>query len=164
MDDTVRLRHMTAVYITRGDQILLLYRIGSRVVPPSWCGVGGHFEKDELNDPEQCVLRELLEETGITAADIGGLKLRYISLRLKNQEVRQNWYYFAELKNDQIKLSECDEGTLEWVNINDILEREMPFSAKECLKHYLKIGKYNAKLYSGAAAENGTDWAELREF
>ena len=44
-----RLRNMTAVYITRGEEMLLLYRVGSRVVAPSYCGIGGHFEEAELN-------------------------------------------------------------------------------------------------------------------
>ena len=43
-----KLRNMTSVYITRESegekQMLLLYRIGSRVVAPSWCGIGGHCE------------------------------------------------------------------------------------------------------------------------
>ena len=63
----IKLRNMTSIYISCGTKILLLYRIGSRVVPPSWCGIGGHFEPDELNDPRTCVLRELEEETGLTA-------------------------------------------------------------------------------------------------
>lgn len=46
-----RLRNMTSIYITREDRMLLLYRIGSRVVAPSWCGIGGHFEEAELNNP-----------------------------------------------------------------------------------------------------------------
>lgn len=58
----IRLRNMTSLYISRGTKMLLLYRIGSRVVPPSWCGIGGHFEPYELNDPRKCVLRELKEE------------------------------------------------------------------------------------------------------
>lgn len=61
-----RLRCMTAVYITRGEEMLLLYRVGSRVVAPSWCGIGGHFEPEELNDARACVLRELREEAGLT--------------------------------------------------------------------------------------------------
>lgn len=48
---TERLRNMTSIYITRGNQMLLLYRIGSRVVAPSWCGIGGYFEEAELNNP-----------------------------------------------------------------------------------------------------------------
>ena len=48
----MKLRNMTSIYILREDCLLLLYRVGSRVVEPSWCGVGGHFEPEELNRPD----------------------------------------------------------------------------------------------------------------
>ncbi|MBU5676848.1 NUDIX domain-containing protein [Alkaliphilus sp. MSJ-5] len=158
------LRNMTAIYIMFKNKMLLLYRVGSRVVQPSWCGIGGHFEKDELNDPKACVLRELFEETGITENDIGTLKLKYIALRMKNNEIRQNYYYFTELHNTGIDINKCDEGTLEWVDINEVLDREMPFTAKECLRHYLSIGKDDNKLYAGVTTENGVNFIELKEF
>mgnify|MGYP001152088381 CR=1 FL=1 len=144
--------------------MLLLYRVGSRVVKPSWCGIGGHFEKDELNDPKACVLRELFEETGITQNDVEAVKLKYITLRLKSNEIRQNYYFFAELYNTEIDIKKCDEGTLEWVDMNEVLGREMPFTAKECLRHYLSIGKENNKLYAGVTTENGVNFTELKEF
>ncbi len=149
------LRNMTTIYIMFKNKMLLLYRVGSRVVQPSWCGIGGHFENGELNNPKACVLRELFEETGITENDIGTVELKYVTLRMKNNEIRQNYYYFTELRNTEIDINECDEGTLEWVNMDGVLDREMPFTAKECLKHYLSIGKDNNKLYAGVASENG---------
>lgn len=158
------LRNMTTIYIQSENKMLLLYRVGSRVVQPSWCGIGGHFEKEELNDPKACVLRELFEETGITESDIVNIKLKYITLRLKNQEVRQNYYFFAELQNKKIQLGECDEGTLEWVSMKDIMDRDMPFTAKECLRHYFSVGENNDKVYAGIAADSGVDFAELNEF
>lgn len=158
------LRNMTTIYILFKNKMLLLYRVGSRVVQPSWCGIGGHFEKHELNNPKACVLRELFEETGITENDIGAIKLKYITLRMKNNEVRQNYYYFTELHNTEIDINECDEGILEWVNMNEVLDREMPFTAKECLKHYFSIGKDDNKLYAGVATENGADFIELNQF
>lgn len=82
-----RLRNMTTLYIQSEGQFLMLYRIGSRVVEPSWCGIGGHFEKGELNDPEQCILRELEEEVGLTENDITSLRLKYVTLRYKNDEI-----------------------------------------------------------------------------
>ena len=158
------LRNMTTIYIMFKNKMLLLYRVGSRVVQPSWCGIGGHFEKDELNNPMACVIRELFEETGITESDIGAVKLKYITLRMKNNEIRQNYYYFTELHNTEIDIKECDEGTLEWVDMNEVLDREMPFTAKECMRHYLSIGKENNKLYAGVATENGVNFIELKEF
>ncbi len=158
------LRNMTTIYIMFKNKMLLLYRVGSRVVQPSWCGIGGHFENGELNNPKACVLRELFEETGITENDIGTVELKYVTLRMKNNEIRQNYYYFTELRNTEIDINECDEGTLEWVNMDGVLDREMPFTAKECLKHYLSIGKDNNKLYAGVASENGVGFIELKEF
>ena len=55
-----KLRNMTAVYLFREGKLLMLYRVGSRVVAPSWCGVGGHFEQAELNDPRGCGKRPAL--------------------------------------------------------------------------------------------------------
>lgn len=158
------LRNMTTIYIMFNNKILMLYRVGSRVVQPSWCGIGGHFEKDELNNPKACIIRELLEETGIGESDIGDVKLKYITLRMKNNEISQNYYYFTEFFNTEIDIKNCDEGTLEWVDINEVLDREMPFTAKECLKHYLDIGKDDNKLYAGIATENGVNFVELKEF
>ena len=93
----IKLRNMTSIYISCGTKILLLYRIGSRVVPPSWCGIGGHFEPDELNDPRTCVLRELEEETGLTEKDLKNISLRYVTLKLKDGEIRHCFYKQLEL-------------------------------------------------------------------
>ena len=158
------LRNMTSIYIINNDKILLLYRIGSRVVSPSWCGIGGHFEKEELNNPKECVLRELLEKTGITVNDVEPVKLKYITLRNKNNEIRQNYYYFTTLINKNIKIDSCNEGTLEWVSIDKVLEKEMPFKAKKCLKHYLSKGKNNYKIYAGIITNKNAIFNELNEF
>ena len=158
------LRNMASVYIQYKNKMLLLYRVGSRVISPSWCGIGGHFEKDELNDAKACVVRELSEETGITEKDICDLRLRYVTLRLKNGEIRQNYFFFATLTHEPASEYPCNEGTLEWVSIDNILEREMPFSAKPCLEHFLSTGRYNQNIYAGIATKDGIDFIELTEF
>ena len=158
------LRNMAGIYITDGDKMLLLYRIGSRVVQPSWCNIGGHFESFELNNSKACALREVFEETGIIESDITNLKLKYITLRNKNSEIRQNYYFFADLKNKDLKLGYCDEGILEWVEINKVFERDMPYTAKEVLRHYLSVGKYDYKIYAGIALEEKVLFNELSEF
>lgn len=50
-----KLRNMASLYITKGDEMLLLFRQGVRVVNNTWVGsAGGHFEENELNDPKAC--------------------------------------------------------------------------------------------------------------
>jgi len=159
-----KLRNMTAVYISRGSDMLMLYRIGSRVVEPSWCGIGGHFEPDELNDPQACVLRELEEETGLLAEHLDNLRLRYITMRLKNGEIRQNYYFFAELKPDAPLPDTCTEGELRWIPQREILNRKMPHSAKHVVEHYLATGCETDCIYGGVSCENGTDFHILCEY
>lgn len=158
-----KLRNMTGVYITSKDKMLLLYRIGSKVVSPSWCCVGGHFEKDELNDAKAAMLRELKEEIGLTEADLTNLSLRYVAMRLKNSEIRLNFYFFAELK-DGIEIGgKCEEGFLEWVSFEEVNSREMPYSAQLVIKHYMETGRFNNQLYAGIATSEGMEFVPLNE-
>jgi 8-oxo-dGTP diphosphatase len=159
-----KLRNMAGIYITDRDKILLLYRVGSRVVQPSWCNIGGHFENPELNDPKACALREVFEETGIKESDLENITLRYVTLRRKNNEIRQNYYFFAELFNKDLQLQDCDEGTLEWVEFSKVLEREMPFTAKWVLQHYFSVGMNDHKIYAGTATDERVVFHELNEF
>lgn len=160
-----KLRNMTSIYLfDEDDRFLLLYRIGSRVVKKGYVGTaGGHFEFDELNDARKCVLRELEEETKLTLKDIENLKLRYVTLRYKNSEIRQNYYFFAKLKNNEIKI-ESNEGVLKWFDYNDISNLEMPHTAKFVIEHYIREGRKNSKLYGGIAVQDGVEFTELKEF
>ena len=159
-----RLRNMTAVYISRGEEMLLLYRVGSRVVAPSYCGIGGHFEEAELNDARACVLRELEEETGLTENDLLGLSMRYACMRLKNGEIRQNDYFFAELAPEAKLPEACCEGRLEWVPYGELLEKPMPHTAYYTIRHYLETGRHTDVLYAGATTEDGVVFTPLCEF
>jgi 8-oxo-dGTP diphosphatase len=158
------LRNMAGLYITDGDKMLLLYRIGSKVVQPSWCNIGGHFEEFELNNSKACALREVFEETGITERDITNLKFKYVTLRNKNNEIRQNYYFFADLNNKDLNLQNCNEGILEWVEVTKVLDKEMPYSSKEVLKHYLSVGKDDNKIYAGVVTGKQVVFTELNEF
>ena len=159
-----KLRNMTAIYITKDNQMLMLYRIGSRVVLPSWCGIGGHFEKDELNDAKSAMLRELYEEVGLSEKDLEHLVFKYITLRAKNGEIRQNYYFFADLKENTVLKNDCNEGRLEWVNYDSVLKKEMPFTAKKMLEHYMSTGRFDDKVYGGVTTPNCMVFTELEEF
>lgn len=115
----MKLRNMTSVYFYNENGLLCLYRLGSRVADHMYIGsAGGHFEEGELNDPKKCVLREMEEELGLREADTLGLTLRYVTLRLKNGEIRQNYYYFARLKEE--KELKSTEGILRWIPYDEV--------------------------------------------
>lgn len=143
-----KLRNMATIYIKDNEKMLLLERIGSKVVNRSWCGIGGHFKSKELNDAKACVLREMKEEIGLKEKDIDNLALRYIALRVVDGELRLNYYFFADLKQGVKITKHCSEGNLEWVEIDKVNEKEMPFTAHEVIKHYLEIGISTKDLYS----------------
>lgn len=145
-----KLRNMTSIYLVNNDNILLLYRQGSRVVNDVWIGsAGGHFEENELNDSRACVLREMQEELGITEDDIEGLSLRYITLRRTKGEVRQNYYYFAHTKSNIDLVS--NEGKLKWFSMNELRELKMPYTAQYVMEHYLDKGRFTTEMYVGVA-------------
>ncbi len=158
------LRNMTAIYIEQSDKFLMLYRIGSKVVAPAWCGIGGHFEMEELNRPQHCVLRELFEEAKIEEAMLYDLRLRYVTLRLKAGEIRQNYYYFAKLKSDADVPVCSDEGFFRWVPVEQLRTLEMPLTAKQMLTHYLEIGRFTEELYCGVTGQDEMYFAPLKEF
>ena len=158
-----KLRNMTSVYLTGERGILCLYRIGSRVVSDKYVGsAGGHFEQNELNDARACALRELNEELGLCEADIDGLKLRYITLRRMNGEIRQNYYFFGKLKTD--RQLQSTEGNLRWIKDEEFEDLKMPVSAKHMILHYLKEGRFTDFLYAGITEEDGTAFVPMVEF
>ena len=158
-----KLRNMTSVYLTGEQGILCLYRIGSRVANNKYIGsAGGHFEKEELNDARACILREMGEELGITEADVDDLRMRYITYRLKDGEIRQNYYFFGALKeNRELKSS---EGNLEWISYEGFDDLNMPVSAKHMILHYLKVGRFDDRLYAGITQRDGTCFVPMEEF
>lgn len=158
-----KLRNMTSVYLTGEKGILCLYRIGSRVVSNRYIGsAGGHFENNELNDARSCVLREMQEELGLTENDVESLKLRYITLRSMNGEIRQNYYFFGKLKDDRELQS--TEGNLRWIKDEEFLDLPMPVSAKHMILHYLKEGRYTELVYAGITEQHGTAFVPMVEF
>ena len=155
---------MTSVYLLRGEKVLLLYRQGGRVVNNVWiASAGGHFENYELNDAKACVLRELYEELGLGAKDIEDLALRYVTLRRIKGEIRQNYYFFANMKeyvNDNLV---SNEGLCKWFSLDDMLSLEMPFTAKFVMEHFYTIGRYTDELYAGIANADKVDFLDLSE-
>lgn len=147
-----KLRNMTSIYITNADKMLLLFRQGGSVVNDVWIGsAGGHFEDYELNDAKACVLRELEEELGLKDNQIKNLSLRYVTLRRSKGEIRQNYYFFAELNDGVNTCLTSNEGICKWFTYSELPALDMPFTAKYVIEHYLNIGHKTDELYGGIA-------------
>ncbi len=159
-----KLRNMTTVYLAKKDKVLMLYREDSRVVNNVWTGsAGGHFEKNEINDAKACVLREMEEELDLRTDDIEGLTLRYVTLRYTKGEIRQNYYFFATLKDNVNDHLQSNEGICKWFSIGEITRLEMPFTAKYVVEHYYSVGCLTDKLYVGVATNECVEFLELSE-
>ena len=159
----VKLRNMTSVYFVREDAVLCLFRIGSRVANNRYVGAaGGHFEPQELNDPRACVIRDMGEELGLREDDVEDLQLRYVTYRIVEGELRQNYYFFARLKEDRPLVS--TEGNLRWVPLGEVSQLHMPVSAKPMLMHYVAQGRFDDTLYAGITEATGTRFVPLQEF
>ena len=161
--EKIRCRNMTSVYFVKDDKVLCLYRIGSKVADKLYVGAaGGHFEKDELNDSEACVRREIREELGLGPEDFCDLALRYVTQRLMSGELRQNYYFFAKLNREEPLKS--TEGILRWVAREEFPDLPMPLTAKHMMMHYLEIGRDTDAVYAGITEEAGTHFIPLKEF
>ena len=85
-------------------------------------------------------------------------------MRRKAGEIRQNYYFFATLRDTAEVPPECDEGILRWVPLADVLALEMPFTAHGVLEHYLQAGRHTDTLYAGCATPSGVAFTALEEF
>ncbi len=106
----------TLCYIEKDGKYLMLHRTVKEkdVNKDKWIGVGGHFEEDE--SPEECLLREVKEETGYT---LTSYRYRGIVTFISGNGVTE---YMSLFTADGFcgEQTECDEGQLEWVDIDKV--------------------------------------------
>ena len=106
----------TLCYIEHDDSYLMLHRTVKKndVNKDKWIGVGGHFEPDE--SPEECLLREVREETGYT---LTSYRFRALVTFISGNGVTEYMCLFTAdgFTGEPIA---CDEGELLWVKKNEI--------------------------------------------
>ena len=102
----------TLCYIEQNEKYLMLHRIKKEndANKDKWIGIGGKFEDKE--SPEDCVLREALEETGLslTSPRYAGI-VTFVSDRWPTE-----YMHLFHAKSFTGSLKTCDEGELEWVD------------------------------------------------
>ena len=106
----------TLCYIEKDDKYLMLHRVKKEndLNHDKWVGVGGKFEPDET--PEECMLREVREETGLT---LTRYRFRAI-LTFLSDEWETEYIHLYTASEFTGTLLECDEGNLEWIPKSEI--------------------------------------------
>lgn len=110
------MRLTTLCYIEKDDSYLMLHRVKKDidVNKDKWIGVGGGFEEDET--PEECLLREVKEETGLTLT-----KYAYRGLVTFISDKWETEYMHLFTATEYTgEMQVCDEGELVWVPKSDI--------------------------------------------
>lgn len=102
----------TLCYIEKDDAYLMLHRVKKEqdINRDKWIGIGGHFEEKE--SPEDCLLREVKEETGLTLLSYQFRGI--ITFVTDCYETEYMCLYTADKFEGE--LQECTEGNLEWVS------------------------------------------------
>ena len=132
------MKNTTLCYIQRGSAYLMLHRVKKEndLNEGKWIGVGGKCEENE--SPEECLLRECFEETGLT---LTSYRYRGIVTFVSDRWEGEYMHLFtAEEFTGQVGV--CSEGVLEWLDKKalrtrnlwqgdhiflDLLESEAPF-------------------------------------
>lgn len=162
----ITLRQMSVAFLFHEDKLLLMEKpknnsfLSGMIVP-----IGGHLEKDEINNPRDACLREVEEETGLTIDDLTGLELKYIVLRIKETEVRLQYVYFSDVKCMDVR--ESEEGKLCWIEIKLADELNVTATTKYILEHY-SYNKSSSDIYVGTMNSVGNEpeitWALLEDW
>lgn len=120
-DNIFRAVNSTLIYIERGDEYLMLHRTKKEndLNHDKWIGVGGKFEPGEA--PEDCMLRETYEETGLTLT-----RWRYRGIVTFISDLYETEYmhlFTADQWTGHIKT--CDEGELAWIKKDKLLSLKL---------------------------------------
>ena len=104
-------KNTTLCYLELNGKYLMLHRVKKQVDEnkDKWIGVGGHMEEGEA--PEECLVREVLEETGLKLRDY---RLRGVVTFVSDRYETDYMFLFTSDCFEGTMI-ECDEGDLEWV-------------------------------------------------
>ena len=115
----------TLCYIEKDEKYLMLHRVLKKndINKDKWIGVGGHFEKGE--SPEDCLLREVKEETGLTLTSYRFRGLITFTFSSQGRETDTEYMCLYTANGYEGELISCSEGNLEWVNKKDIFSLKL---------------------------------------
>ena len=116
------MRNTTLCYLERDGKYLMLHRTAKAVDEnkDKWIGVGGKFEPGE--SPEDCLLREVREETGL---ELTSWRFRGIVTFLSDEWGCEYMHLFtADAWSGELR-QDCEEGELAWIDREELLTKEI---------------------------------------
>ena len=108
----------TLCYIERGDEYLMLHRVKKEndINRDKWIGLGGKFKEDE--SPEECLLREVYEESGLRLTS-----WRYRGIvTFVNTKCSSEYMHLFTADGFEGTVGPCDEGELEWIKKSELMK------------------------------------------
>ena len=107
------MKNTSLCYLERGGQYLMLHRVKKQddYNHDKWIGVGGKFERFE--SPEDCLLRECREETGLTLTDY---RYRGVVTFVSDRWEGEYMHLFTVSDFTGTMRPDCDEGELRWID------------------------------------------------
>ena len=142
----------TLCYLERGDEYLMLHRIKKKNDEnhDKWIGVGGKFEVGE--SPEDCMRREILEETGLTVTNY-----RYRGIVTFVSDIYETEYMHLFTVTDWTgEARECDEGELAWIKKQKLFD----LTLWQGDRIFLKLLQEDAPFFSLKLTYQGDDLVE----
>lgn len=112
------MRNTTLCHIEKDGKYLMLHRVKKEndLNKDKWVGIGGKFE--DMESPEECNIREVYEETGLTLKSA-----RYCGIvTFVSDKWETEYMHIFHSDSFSGEVRECDEGVLEWVDKKELLE------------------------------------------
>jgi len=108
----MKCKMMALCYIEKDGRYLMLHRVKKEndMNQDKWVGIGGHFEDGE--SPEECLCREVSEETGLRLTEY---RLRGI-ITFVSDRWQTEYMFLYTAAGYEGNIGECSEGILEWVD------------------------------------------------
>ena len=134
------MKNTTLCYVEQDGKYLMLHRVKKKddYNGGKWIGIGGKFQEGE--SPDECLLREVQEETGLTLTDY---RLRGI-VTFVAAKWETEYMYLYTATGFTGTLQECDEGVLQWVEIEKV--PELPLWEGD--KVFLRLLRENAPFFT----------------
>lgn len=125
----------TLCYIEKDDCYLMMHRVSKKndINAGKWIGVGGHFEDNE--SPDECLLREVKEETGLTLTEY---RLRAIITFIAEGYGCEYMHLYTATGFEGEFDETCNEGILKWIPKKDIFNLNLWEGDKIFLKRLLE--------------------------